>query len=59
MVYKEYEELEEDFKNLKMHPGDLKPAVADYINKLLEPVRQHFKRDPKARALLEEIRSWG
>lgn len=39
VVYKNYEELEDDFKNLKMHPGDLKPAIADYINRLLEPVR--------------------
>ena len=39
VVYKEFGELEDDFKNMKLHPGDLKPAVAEYINKLLEPVR--------------------
>lgn len=37
---------------------DLKTAVADYINQLLQPVRDHFEKDPYAKKLLETIKRW-
>jgi tyrosyl-tRNA synthetase len=37
--------LEKDFLEGKVHPGDLKPAVAKALNELIEPVRQHFKNN--------------
>ncbi|MFC1741842.1 tyrosine--tRNA ligase, partial [Nanoarchaeota archaeon] len=40
LVYKTYEELEKDFVEKKLHPMDLKTALAAEINKLLEPIRQ-------------------
>jgi len=40
LVYKNYKELEKDFAAKKLHPMDLKNAVADEINKLLEPIRK-------------------
>lgn len=45
IVYTSYEALEKDFVEGKLHPGDLKPAVAKVINELIEPVRQHFKNN--------------
>lgn len=42
----------------KLHPGDLKPAVAKVINELIEPVRQHFKNNAEARNLLSLINSF-
>ena len=45
-VYRSIEELEKDYVAGDMHPGDLKPAVAKAINKLLQPVRDHFTNDP-------------
>lgn len=36
MAYKTYEEIEKDFKAKKLHPLDLKNAVADEINDLLK-----------------------
>jgi tyrosyl-tRNA synthetase len=57
-VYRSYEELEVDFVSGVIHPGDLKPAVAKAINKLLQPVRDHFTNDPYARNLLETIKRW-
>lgn len=42
ITYNSYEELENDFKEGKLHPSDLKPAVAAIINSLLQPVRDHF-----------------
>ena len=47
--YKSYEELQADFTEGSLHPGDLKPAVAEGINKLLQPVRDHFKNDAYAK----------
>ena len=41
--YKEYLDLEKDFKNKKIHPLDLKKTLAREINMLLEPIRKEFK----------------
>ena len=38
--YKTYEELEKDFANKKLHPADLKKALAAEVNILLEPIRK-------------------
>jgi len=38
-----YHELEEAFVNRKLHPQDLKQSVGTYLNKIIEPVRAHFK----------------
>ncbi len=41
--YEDYEFLEKDFLEKKLHPMDLKNAVSDEINKLLEPIRHKMK----------------
>lgn len=56
--YESYEELERDFVDLKLHPKDLKRAVAAAINELIQPVRDHFQNDPYARSLLAQIKTW-
>lgn len=43
LKYKTYGELEKDFVAKKLHPMDLKQALAEEINKLLEPIRKKFK----------------
>jgi len=53
-----YDDLVKVFEKGDLHPMDLKPAVADYINKLVEPVREHFKKNKKAKELLEKIKSF-
>lgn len=45
--YKSYFELEADFAEKKLHPQDLKMAVADEINTLLKPVRDAMKGKEK------------
>jgi len=57
-TYNSFEELVADFQAEKLHPGDLKPALAKAINELIEPVRHHFETDPKAKALLQQVKSW-
>ena len=56
--FKSYDELEKDFKNKEIHPLDLKKAVAKYINELLDPIRQHFKKNKKAKELLKQVESF-
>ncbi len=46
--YNNYTQLENDFENRDLHPADLKRAVSIYLNKIVDPVRQHFKgREPE------------
>ncbi len=55
---KSYEQLEEDFKAGTIKSIDLKQMAATYINELLEPTRQHFEKDKKAKELLEKVKSF-
>ena len=57
-TYTSIVEFEKDYISGEIHPGDLKPAVAKAINKLLQPVRDHFANNPYARSLLETIKRW-
>eukprot|EP00483_Globobulimina_turgida_P000356 UN00356 len=50
-VYKSYYELEKDYADLKLHPVDLKPALAKALNEMIEPVRQHFKNNAKCQTI--------
>jgi tyrosyl-tRNA synthetase len=46
--YTSYRDIEHDFVTKKIHPMDLKNSTATYINKIIEPIRQHFKgREPQ------------
>ena len=56
--YKTYADLEKDFADKKLHPQDLKKAAAGYLDQLLQPVRTHFETDPRAKELLEKVRSF-
>lgn len=40
LIYKNYNEIEKDFTAKKLHPMDLKNALADEVNKLIEPIRK-------------------
>jgi tyrosyl-tRNA synthetase len=55
--FSDYFALEKAFANGDIHPLDLKNAVADYTNKMLEPVRKHFSKG-KAKELLEKVKSY-
>ncbi|CEP22706.1 TYS1 [Cyberlindnera jadinii] len=45
--YTSYDELVNDFKELKLAPPDLKSGVADQVNILLAPIIEDFKNDPE------------
>ena len=42
--YNDFNELKKDFVMKKLHPMDLKKAVAMELNELLEPVRKKFSK---------------
>lgn len=52
-----YAELEKIYSKGNLHPVDLKKATAFYINKSIEPVRNHFKTG-RAKRLLEQVNSF-
>lgn len=54
ITYTSYENLQKDFADRKLHPQDLKKAVAEWLIKTLGPARKYFE-NPKRRAALEEI----
>jgi tyrosyl-tRNA synthetase len=41
--YNYYYDLESDFANRKLHPLDLKNAVAEYLEDVIEPIRKAWK----------------
>jgi len=53
------EELKVLYTSGKIHPMDLKASVSKSINSMIEPVRTHFEKNKKAKALLEEVNSFG
>lgn len=53
-----YEKLKNLYIKGEIHPIDLKNTIAKYINELLIPFREHFKKNKKARELLEKVQSF-
>ena len=43
ITYDNFEKLEKDYLNKKLHPMDLKNTVAEEVNKLLEQIRKKMK----------------
>ena len=56
--YLSYHELEDDYRNEKFHPNDLKKAITSIINSLLEPIRNHFKDNKDAKQLLSIVKNY-
>lgn len=53
-----YDELVKVYAKGELHPMDLKQAVAGYVNEMLEPVRQHFEKNKKAKNLFEQVQGF-
>lgn len=51
-----YDELEKMFAEGKLHPVDLKNGVADSIDKIVKPIREHFEKDKKAKELYSTVK---
>ncbi|XP_024198459.1 tyrosine--tRNA ligase 1, cytoplasmic [Rosa chinensis] len=58
ITFKEFEELSAAYAKGEVHPGDLKPSLAKALNRILEPVRSHFKNDKAAKQLLQSVKNY-
>ncbi|MCS7143080.1 MAG: tyrosine--tRNA ligase [Aigarchaeota archaeon] len=58
VTYRSYAELESDYVAGRLHPLDLKRGVVDALDRIISPIRSHFKKDPHARRLYESVRSY-
>jgi len=47
VTFEDYKALREAYLEGEIHPLDLKNGVAEALIKILEPVREHFRRNPK------------
>ena len=56
--FKNYEELEKAFIAKEVHPMDLKLATAKCMDEFLEPIREHFRTNKKAKELLKKVNSF-
>lgn len=50
-----YQDLEKNYLQGKIHPLDLKNACAEYIEKAVQPIRKHFETNNKAKELYEIV----
>ncbi|KAG8374930.1 hypothetical protein BUALT_Bualt10G0046800 [Buddleja alternifolia] len=57
-TFKSFKDLADDYESGDLHPGDLKPALAKAINRILQPVRDHFNNDSKAKELVKRVKSY-
>ena len=57
-MYTVYAELEADYVSGALHPGDLKPALTKALNRMIQPVRDHFTNNADAKKLLQTIKSY-
>ncbi|KAI3874844.1 hypothetical protein MKW98_019417 [Papaver atlanticum] len=57
-TFKNLEDLISDYQSKKLHPVDLKAALAKALNRILKPVRDHFNNDPEAKALLDKVKEY-
>lgn len=53
--FSSYGELEESYKNGKLHPADLKSGVSFALSSILEPSREYFQKNAGARQLFEFV----
>ncbi|MCS7117439.1 MAG: tyrosine--tRNA ligase [Thaumarchaeota archaeon] len=57
VTYRTYEDLREDYLAGRLHPLDLKRAVARALDELIDPIRRHFETNARARELYEFVSS--
>ncbi|CAN1262995.1 Tyrosine--tRNA ligase 1, cytoplasmic [Linum perenne] len=55
-TFTNFEELVADYEIGALHPGDLKPALSKALNKILQPVRNHFTNNARAKDLLKRVK---
>ena len=52
--YTDYSQLETDFAEKKLHPGDLKQTVKDYLIKIISPIREKLNLSKELHEIIEK-----
>jgi len=58
VVLHSYANLEEIYLKKEIHPQDIKNTAIELLDRLIDPVREHFQKNSYARSLLEKVRSY-
>ena len=53
-----YKELQKLYLEGRIHPMDLKSFVADELERMIKPVREHFEKDKHAKELYEKVKGY-
>ncbi len=56
-TYTDFSDLVKDYDEGKIHPLDLKMALAEELDKIIAPIREHFETGPGKR-LYEQVKSF-
>mmetsp|Transcript_699 Transcript_699/g.1306 ORF Transcript_699/g.1306 Transcript_699/m.1306 type:complete len:837 (-) Transcript_699:91-2601(-) len=57
-TYLQFDQVKQDFLDGLITPDQLKRALIDALNQLLQPVRDHFANDETAKGLFEKVQSF-
>ncbi|CAN8316036.1 unnamed protein product [Cochlearia groenlandica] len=57
-TYKSFESIAAEYESGELHPGDLKKGLTNALNKILQPIRDHFKTDARAKNLLKQVKAY-
>lgn len=58
VTYTNWDDVLRDYEADKIWPADLKNALTNGLNSLLEPVRRHFQNNTEAKQLLATIKRY-
>jgi len=58
VILNSYENLEKLYSQKQIHPLDLKNTAISLLDKLLQPVRNHFQNNSEAKSLLAKVQSY-
>jgi tyrosyl-tRNA synthetase len=57
-IYTNYDDFERDFANGELHPSDIKPKLQKELNRMIQPIRDHFKNNAEAKSLMEKVKKF-
>lgn len=58
VILDSFQDLEKAYEKKEIHPQDLKTSVANKLNEILVPIREHFEKNPYANNLLTQVQSF-
>jgi tyrosyl-tRNA synthetase len=57
-TYKSAQEIFDNFAEIYEHGDQVKADIAEYVDRLIQPIRDHFQSTPELQALLQRVDSY-